>query len=662
MRDIDRLTLWQNRLRTNEAAYQDELAKMDHREALYLGDKSIIPLTRDDRKRRAVHVRNICAELVEAQVDSTIPAPKVTARHKKDEKLAKVIEDMLRNEIDRMPVEEINDMTERIVPIQGGVGFIVEWDNTKRTHTTVGEVAMNYLHPRQIIPQDGVHDGIENMDYIILKLPETKEFIKRRFGKDVSDMTEEEPDIRDGDPAEDMVTMYVAYYRNAKGGLGKFSWVRNTVLEDMEDYQARRVKRCKVCGRLQTGLETIEPTLDGIPGGHVDREGCEYCGGDLAEEEAEYEEIYEPITKRDGEVIPGSVMAEATDEDGNILTDELGNILTEDRPTLVPYYKPDIFPIVLQKNVSVYGRFLGDSDIDKVEDQQNTTNRLSNKIIDKLIQSGSYMTLPDDASIKVDSDDMKVIRPGTAANMSMINVFDLQGNVQQDLQYLQQVYEESRQMIGITDSFQGRTDRTATSGKAKEFAAAQSAGRLESKRVLKQAAYAALYEAIFKFKLAYSDEPTPVVSTDIHGKTVYDEFNRYDFLERDANGEWFYNDQFLFSCDTSAPLANNREAMWQETRLNLQTGAFGDPTNIDTLILFWTKMDALHYPGSSDTLDYLKEQKQQQMQAQTMMQRQQQLQSLQQRAMQGDPTVENAVRRQAMQDAQADAMRAQKEE
>lgn len=661
MKNNDKLMLWKTRLEKNETAYQDELARMDHREALYLGARDTKPVTRDDKCRKAVHVRNICAEIVEAQVDSTIPAPKVTARHKKDEALAKIIEDMLRNEIDRMPVEEINDMTERIVPIQGGVGHLVEWDNTIRTHTTVGEVAISYLHPRQIIPQDGVHDGIENMDYIILKLPETKEFIRRRFGKDVSDDTEEEPEIRNGSEADDMVTMYVAYYRNKKGGLGKFSWVRNTVLEDMEDYQARRIKRCKACGKLQSGLETIEPTLDGIPGGHVDRDGCEFCGGALVEEEADMEELYEPITKRDGTFIPGAYLAEATDGEGNILTDELGNVVMEEKPTKVPYYKPDIYPVILQKNVSVYGRFLGDSDIDKIEDQQNTTNRLESKIIDKLVQSGSYITLPDSCSIEVDSEDMKVIRPGNPGDKAMIDVYDLQGNVQEDMAYLQQVYEESRQAIGITDSFQGRVDRTATSGKAKEFAAAQSAGRLESKRVLKQAAYAAIYEAIFKFKLAYSDEPTPVVSTDIHGKTVYDEFSRYDFLEQDAAGEWFYNDQFLFSCDTSSPLANNREAMWQETRLNLQTGAFGDPTNIDTLILFWTKMDTLHYPGAADTLDYLKEMKQQQMQAQMMMQRQQQIQSLQQRAMQGDPTVENAVRRQAMQDAQADAMRKQEE-
>ena len=63
----------------------------------------------------------------------------------------------------------------------------------------------------------------------------------------------------------------------------------------------------------------------------------------------------------------------------------------------MPFYKPDIFPVILQKNVSVR-QVLGDSDIDKIADQQNTTNRIESKIIDKLLKSGSYITLPDEAA------------------------------------------------------------------------------------------------------------------------------------------------------------------------------------------------------------------------------------------------------------------------
>lgn len=276
-------------------------------------------------------------------------------------------------------------------------------------------------------------------------------------------------------------------------------------------------------------------------------------------------------------------------------------------PTKVPYYKPDIYPLILQKNVSVYGRFLGDSDIDKIADQQNTTNRIETTIAEKLLAGGSYITLPDLASIQTGPGNMRVIRPGNAADKNLIGVYDLEGNIEQDLAYLAQVYEEARQVIGITDSFLGRKDTTATSGKAKEFSAAQAAGRMESKRVMKKAAYATLFEAMFKFMLAYADEPRPVLGTDLQGNTKYEEFNRWDFLEQDEAGEWYWNDDFLFSCDTSAPLANNREAMWQETRMNLQTGAFGDPASLSTLILFWGKMEKLHYPGAAETKGYLEE-------------------------------------------------------
>lgn len=261
--DKNKLRLWQDRLKTNEAAYDDETGRMDEREALYAGTNEMRPIVQGERKTKAVHVRNICAEIIEAQTDSNIPQPKVTARRKQDEMKAKLIEDMLRNELDRMPFEQLNDIMERTVPIQGGAAFLVEWDNTQRTHFTIGELAVSTLHPKQIIPQDGVYTGIEDMDYIILKIPQTKEYIRRRYDVDVSDESEEEPDIKGtgGDTtANDLVTQYIAYYRNDKGGIGLYSWVNETQLEDLEDYQARRLRRCVKCGAVEPLL--TEPEMD----------------------------------------------------------------------------------------------------------------------------------------------------------------------------------------------------------------------------------------------------------------------------------------------------------------------------------------------------------------------------------------------------------------
>ena len=181
---------------------------------------------------------------------------------------------------------------------------------------------------------------------------------------------------------------------------------------------------------------------------------------------------------------------------------------------------------------------------------------------------------------------------------------------------LNQVYQESRNILGITDSYQGRQDSTATSGKAKQFAAQQSAGRMESKRVMKNAAYAKLFELIFKLKLAYCDEPRPVFYQDNQGEMQYEEFNKMDFLERNENGEWRWNTDFLFSVDDSGGLATNRSALWQELTSQLQAGALGDPQSIDTLIDYWTAMEELHYPTAGKLRQRLAKRKKDMMQAQ----------------------------------------------
>ena len=53
--------------------------------------------------------------------------------------------------------------------------------------------------------------------------------------------------------------------------------------------------------------------------------------------------------------------------------------------------------------------------------------------------------------------------------------------------------------------------------------------------------------------------------------------------------------------------------------MNLQTGAFGDPAATETLILFWGKMELLHYPGAGDTKKYLEQRLEQERQQKKQM-------------------------------------------
>ena len=361
-----RLTEWQTKYNEAKADYGEELTKMDAREAWYRGDQAREPLFSGDvvTGKKTVDVplcRNVCAEMIEDQIDVTIPAPKVTARRKEDEEKARLIENMLRNKIDLLPFERIEDLLDRVVKIQGGAAYLVEWDSSVRCGDSMGELCVTPIHPKNLIPQPGVVTSIEDMDYVFVRTPSTRSAVERRFGVVLDETeTESEPEARtsEGESRDnDLVTIITAYYRSGdaeKTGIGKFSWVNDTVLEDYEDYQARRLRRCAKCGAPEgvrfgspnaptvdlanaLGLGLPGEDVSGVPGtpGELPGEGaavvpaeaakvpfgisryaeveegvCPVCGStDFVEGDEDYEEIWETVTldNDDGDhIFPGA--------------------------------------------------------------------------------------------------------------------------------------------------------------------------------------------------------------------------------------------------------------------------------------------------------------------------------------------------------------------
>ncbi len=604
-----KIKLWQERLQKNESAMKMEHQLMEKRADLYNGTRSI-EKTPDAQStgpaKKASSVRNIVAELVESQVSTNFGLPKVTARRERHEELAKIAEDYLIDETDRLPFEVLNDLDERITPIQGGDYFFVEWDSDRHTHSTRGELCVSLLHPRQVILQDGIND-ISDMDFVIVQVAMTKKHVKEKYGVSVEDEKETEPASRGGrDTADDVVTVNFGYFRNEKGGIGRYTWVNDVELEDLEDYQARKMQKCKACGGNMTGMDS-----------------CPYCGGIKAEEtDSDSFELFEdlPRSEKFGGPIPMNeeVWEYPEGVENGIIMDPLTGEAYEAqkekviRARKIPYYKPDVYPIVPRKNVSAWGKVLGDSDVDKIADQQNTIKKCDTRIQEKLDKGGSVLTMSVDTKIEKTDEELKIVKMRNPSEMGMFSVQNLQANISQDQAAAADAYEQARRTLGITDSFQGRPDRTATSGVAKQIAVQQSAGRLESKKVMKNAAYAELYRVMFKFLLAYGDEPRSVRHKNADGSTTYGEFNKYDFLEQDAAGEWYWIDDFLFSVDNASSMEGNREAMWQETRMNLRDGAFGNPNDLRTLIMFWGMMARQHYPFATETKEMLEQQLQEQ--------------------------------------------------
>ena len=559
---------WQDKYIDAYNRYEEVLRNGKDNEKAYEGTRKIKRPDGSDAEKQGSVSRKMCFELTETQADIQIPMPRVISKRGAEER-AIMIENVIRTELDEMNMEEIVDEQARLTPIWGGSIFMLEWDNTYRDSFGVGKLVVKNLHPSQVIPQPGVYK-LEEMDYLFITFEQTKDYILRTYGVNVE---EEGDQIKDGEPLDHMRTHVYCYYRNKDGHIGLISWVGDTKIQDYEDYFSRKQEVCKKCGAVK------DPYKD----------ECIKCGSKKFKiEDKEYEEVEYDVSVED----PQTGLSTMTK-----------------RKAKVKYYVPKVFPIVIHKNVGDIHSFLGRSDIDFIKDQQNDMNIYMNKIREKLLKGGSYFTLPEGVDVEASDEELKIVRIKDPAQKAMIDVTTVQPNIATDLEILNFNYQIGRQTLGITDSYQGREDRTATSGKAKQIAVEQSQGRLKSKQTMKDAAFADLYKLMFQFLLAYTDEKKPYIQEDTNGKLEYKWFDKKFFVEEDDNGEIYYDDEFVFSVDVSGTLANDRQAMWQETRSNFESGAYGDPTQLDTLEMYWTTMNKLHYPCAPDALKLISQRK-----------------------------------------------------
>ena len=621
----ENLKTWKKRLEESLESYASDKNRMKTYQGYYDGDRSVAqdPNSSYSPSKKASNVRNIVYELIESQVDSSIPMPKVRAIHPEDEELAKKLEHYLENKIKTAKLPLLNDMMERNVPVQGGDFFHVQWDANAGLHSQIGDIKVSEIHPKKLIPQPGMVE-IEEMDYFFVQELYTKKKVKAIYGVSVEDCGNDYTDLAGEQSStasinSDIVTVNTAYYHNEHGGVGIFVWCDTEVLLDLDDYEARYLDHCAKCGAvMQNGV-------------------CPECGSKKVKKmPEEYEEMAEGM-----EVKTSYPMADGTfsrnidpfteeeapqmDENGQPVMDEMGQPVMEVRKVKrkIPYYKPNIYPVVLRKNITQNDKLLGGYDVAVIIDQQDTVKKLGSKINEKLLKGGSFVTLPAGIDVEKTDKELKILRVRNAADKSLIDVINVQPNVQNDLSYEETNYNWAKSALGITDSFQGKFSSSEVSGTARQYAINQAAGRLESKRTLKNEAFAKLYEYMFKFWLAYSDQSSAIISTDSNGTANYDEIDRHEFLKIDSAGEFYWDDEFLFETDPTSTLMQNREALWNQTDLKLQSGAFGPVGDLETARAYWTIQKANGYPNAAIILNIIeqriKEQQEMAMQAQQAM-------------------------------------------
>lgn len=602
---------------------KDQHDRMDKWLAQYNGDARIDDANGNPMEsNRAKVVRNITYELIESQVSSYIPTAKVTPGMYSTvtDREAKSIEKMLASKRDKLPFEQMNDLDERYTPIRGGSVWLVEWDETIRTHNTSGDVRVTVLDPIHFVGQPYIYD-VQEMEYCFLVFKTTKEDVARKYGVTI-EKAEEAAQANQEDDNDETVELVTCYYKDEQDKVCKYTFVDLIEIEDIQDYYARKTKRCRKCGEKEGLCHCEKPKWETVS--------------------EEYETVQEEgIAIRDGtDVIPGQVQAykdgqPMTEEAEVPMTDAMGNIVMQDgglmlpvmikmqvpkmERTKLPFYRPSLLPVAIRRNTSEKDNLYGQSDCAAIRKQQQEINKIESRISDKLLKSAVIGFVPDD--VKVPSLDAGVYNNIIRIEEKHRNLFgsvDLTPDISRDQMQSDRLYDQAKRILGISDSFQGQHDASAQSGVAKQLQINQSAGRLESKRKMKNAAYADIDHIIFQYMLAYADEPRPASFRDENGHAQNIIFNRYDFIERDEAGEFYYNDDFLFSADNSVEAEGDRNTMWELNLQNLSNGTFGNPADPNTLLHYWLAQERAHYPHARENVEYL-ETMVQQMQEQAAM-------------------------------------------
>jgi hypothetical protein len=251
---------------------------------------------------------------------------------------------------------------------------------------------------------------------------------------------------------------------------------------------------------------------------------------------------------------------------------------------------------------------------------QDDANKLGTRLIDKAFNGGRLLTKMKRSDFNFDNG-MQVIELENIDELSAIKSIDLTFDTGSEISLINQLYYWAKSLLGINDSSQGKQDTTATSGTAKQAQISRAEARQASKATMKNHFYEQIYRCMFEFALAYMDEPRNYSSKTDTGEEEDVTFNRYEFLNQDEYGNWYYNDQFLISTDSSGSSAENRQYNLELMLADFQAGLYGNVQDAETILTFWKDREAMNYPNAKRQVARWQEKvdKQQEMQEQAQL-------------------------------------------
>ena len=551
-----------------ESAAQSRINKIPRRNSLYRGDGKIINKRTGKEIQASCH-QNIVFELIESQISNAIPEAVATPMLAEDSQRALAISNYLNQAMKVQRGIAINDRAERGTLKNGYHFYLIEWDQSKITNSGFGGLKLTDYSAGNVYVQPGLN-SFEDAEYVFLRNTCTCASIKRLYNKDI-------PPDTDG---QDVCTIITCYFLNDDGDLGRtiFAEKSREIISEDQYFELRRVIVCERCEEPILNLDC----------------NCPVCGYN----KFKYKILDEEIAVQDiwiGNMEENARLRAEAASRGEPDNPHAGLTKLIAKGEKIPYYHIRELPVVMRLSISSDEDIYGISDIDMIEQNQDTLNRLTTKEEENILKAGSFVTYPEGTKIPADDSTLKLVPISDPRLINAFTVQTIQANMQQDDILATRMYQYGRATLGITESYQGKRDTTATSGKAKQLAAAQSAGRLESKQRMKVQAYSEIYRKQFKFLLAYADETQHYIRYDNNGDILQMQFNRYMFLKKNDNGQIYWDDNFIIEAD-NASLINNKTEMWNVMTQQFLSGSFGNPQDPTVMKLYWAVMKQLQFP------------------------------------------------------------------
>lgn len=573
------VNLWYAKYILAKAAYEESRCNSKNVEKwrnAYLGDFKELNDDGSESATRMKAIRKMTFELVESKVNAHIPAVKMTPRYYSDIYPVNVTEKLIMHEMDKMLSEDTQDESEHATLIDSMSWFKVSWDPFENTHLRSGMPLVEVCTIDTVFPQPGVYN-YKNFEYIFEDKKITVAQALDQYNRNVNST--------DG---SDMIDIVECYYLNQDRHVGKFVWVKDSliVLANDLEWGMRRRRECMECHNILP-IESKCPVC-----GSTNIQWVGVKTQRLTEDLKLVENPYRSGKSTDSE------------EDTNMIDDEN----TIPKETEIPFYLIRQLPYVPKRTIKIAKELYGISEVQLHLEPQDLVNKFLNKAGSKSAASKAYLTTTKDTRIDDEGKELVRVEVETAQEAAAMQVKQVESNISEEMSFSQYLYDGAKSTAGVTDTDQGKNDPSARSGKAKQLQMMASQSRQDSPRKQRDVAYAGVYELIFKYMLAFSDEERSFVNLLPDGTEKEEVWSKYMFLDKDSNGEYYYRDDFAFSVDTATEITQDRSSMWQLIDNDFMNGTLGSEIDpMRALLLFWNMKDQYGYPTAKFALSFLKQ-------------------------------------------------------